>query len=77
MPRNLFERCEVVFPIDDPALARRLRDEILAGYLADNVKARLLQADGRYVRAPKGGAAFSVQDHLMEISQDMQRTEPQ
>jgi len=77
MPRNLFERCEVVFPIDDPALARRLREEILAGYLADNVKARLLQADGRYVRAPKGGAAFSVQDHLMEISQATQRAEAQ
>jgi len=76
MPRNLFERCEVVFPIDDPALARRLREEILAGYLADNVKARLLQADGRYVRAAKGGPAFSVQDHLMEISQAA-RTEPQ
>ncbi len=76
MPRNLFERCEVVFPIDDPALARRLREEILAGYLADNVKARLLQPDGRYVRAPKGGPAFSVQDHLMEISQAA-RTEPQ
>jgi polyphosphate kinase len=75
MPRNLFERCEVVFPIDDPALALRLREEILAGYLADNVKARLLQPDGRYVRVPRAGQAFSVQDRLMEISQ-AQRTEP-
>jgi polyphosphate kinase len=40
MPRNLFERCEVVFPVNDPALARRLRDEILAAYLADNVPRR-------------------------------------
>jgi polyphosphate kinase len=69
MPRNLFERCEVVFPVQDPGLATRLREEILAAYLKDNVKARLLQPDGRYVRAPKDGPAFNVQEHLMELSQ--------
>ena len=68
MPRNLIERCEVVFPVDDPALSARLRDEILAAYLKDNVKARLLQPDGRYLRAPKDGPAFSAQEHLMAIS---------
>jgi polyphosphate kinase len=68
MPRNLFERCEVVFPILDHALANRLRKEILAAYLADNVKARLLQTDGRYTRAPKNGPALSAQDHLMTLS---------
>jgi polyphosphate kinase len=68
MPRNLFERCEVMFPVDDPALSARLREEILGAYLKDNVKARLLQPDGSYVRAPRDGAAFSAQDHLMEIS---------
>ena len=69
MPRNLVERCEVVYPVLDPALAGRLRKEILGSYLADNVKARLLQPDGSYVRAPKHGAAFNAQEHLMEISQ--------
>ena len=67
MQRNLVERCEVVFPVDDPALAARLREEILGAYLKDNVKARLLQPDGVYVRAPKDGPAFSAQDHLMAI----------
>jgi polyphosphate kinase len=67
MPRNLFERCEVLFPVLDSALATRLRDEILGAYLKDNVKARLLQPDGKYVRAPRDGAPFSAQDHLMEI----------
>ena len=69
MPRNLFERCEVVFPVKSPALAERLREEILAAYLADNVKARLLQPDGEYVRAPKTGAPFSAQDYLMGLAQ--------
>jgi polyphosphate kinase len=68
MPRNLMERCEVVFPVDDPALSERLRDEILGSYLKDNVKARLLQPDGQYLRAPRSGAAFSAQDYLLEIS---------
>jgi polyphosphate kinase len=68
MPRNLFERCEVVFPVDDPELSARLRDEILGGYLKDNVKARLLRPDGSYTRAPRNGPAFSAQDQLMEIS---------
>ena len=68
MPRNLMERCEVVFPVADPALSARLREEILGSYLKDNVKARLLQPDGQYVRAPRTGAALSAQDYLMEIS---------
>lgn len=68
MPRNLFERCEVVFPVTQPDLSERLRKEILGAYLADNVKARLLQADGEYLRAAKTGAAFSSQDYLMGLA---------
>jgi polyphosphate kinase len=69
MPRNLVERCEVVFPVKQPNLAKRLREEILAAYLADNTKARLLKPDGEYVRAAKTGAAFSAQDFLMSVAQ--------
>ena len=53
MPRNLFERCEVVFPVRDPAARARIHDEILPAYLADTVKARLQQPDGSYIRAGK------------------------
>jgi polyphosphate kinase len=69
MPRNLFERCEVLFPVTQADLVKRLRDEILAAYLKDNTKARLLQPDGEYVRAPKTGAAFSAQDYLMHLAE--------
>ena len=51
MPRNLNRRVEVLFPVEDKALVRRLRDDILAVYLRDNVKARFMQADGSYVHA--------------------------
>ena len=72
MPRNLFERCEVVFPVIDPALSNRVREEILGSYLADNVKARLLLPDGRYIRAPRTGTSFNSQDHLIQLAQSEQ-----
>jgi polyphosphate kinase len=69
MPRNLVERCEVLFPVTQADLHNRLRDEILTAYLADNTKARLLQSDGEYVRAPRVGEPFSAQDHLMRVAE--------
>ncbi len=73
LARNLFERCEVVFPIKDPGLRARLRDEILAPYLADNVKARLEAADGSYyyantVEPYKSAPAFDAQNFLMQLA---------
>jgi polyphosphate kinase len=50
MPRNLDRRVEILFPLQDPRLIRYLRDHVLATYLADTVKARLLRADGTYER---------------------------
>jgi polyphosphate kinase len=54
MERNLMRRIEVAFPILDPALARRVYDETLANYLADNTQAWLLDSDGHYTRATPG-----------------------
>lgn len=48
MPRNFFRRIEVVFPVEDGVLRDRIISEVLALPLADNVKARLLRADGSY-----------------------------
>ena len=70
MARNLFERAEVQFPVKDPMLRQRIRDEILAAYLADNLKARILQPDGTYRRIkPTGRSGFSAQTFLMENSE--------
>jgi polyphosphate kinase len=52
MDRNLSRRVEVIFPIEQPDLKRRLIDEILATSLADNVKARRLFPDGHWERVP-------------------------
>ena len=65
MSRNLYERCEVVFPIEDPALRRDVRDNILEAYLRDSRKARLLQSNGDYIRSPADDSVVSAQDWLM------------
>src|SRR5882757_7901951 len=72
MPRNLLERCEVVFPVTQPDLVKRLREQILAAYLADNTKARLLQPDGEYVRAARVGEPFSAQEYLMRLAEGVE-----
>jgi polyphosphate kinase len=72
MPRNLFERCEVVFPLRDPLAKARIHDEILPAYLADTTKARLQQADGTYLRANKlfkDAPPFFSQDFLMQVAE--------
>ncbi len=51
MPRNLFRRIEVMFPIEDGILADRVIREILGITLADNVKARFLGSNGHYHKA--------------------------
>lgn len=50
MPRNLNARVEVLFPVTDPRLVSVVREEILGTYLADTVKARVMNADGTYSR---------------------------
>src|SRR4051812_46273889 len=50
MPRNFRRRVETMFPVEDPRLQHQLVDGILGVTLSDNVKARVLQADGTYTR---------------------------
>jgi len=71
MPRNLHERVEVVFPVRDPLLRDRVKNEILAAYLADNVKARMLRRGGSYVRdaAKLKAAPFSAQEFLIDLAE--------
>jgi polyphosphate kinase len=50
MPRNLDHRVEIIFPVSDHKLMRRLKDEILERYLHDEKNARVMHADGTYTR---------------------------
>ena len=84
MPRNLYERVEVMVPLRDEFLRQRVRQEILDSYLADNRKARVLLRDATYIPAwqpvrgkrhrkpPTGAAAFSAQDYLIGVAEGKQ-----
>src|SRR5208282_566556 len=66
MRRNLSHRVEIIFPVENPRLVRRLK-EILDVYLADQAKARYLQSDGSYTRSPqqKTPLALNAQTSFM------------
>ena len=67
MGRNLFRRVEVAFPVLDPALRKRVVDEGLKAYLADNREAWELDAEGRWskVKARRGTKRRSAQRELL------------
>ncbi len=70
MPRNLFRRIEVVFPIEDGNIRDRIINEILRVTLADNVKARLLEPSGSYRRAtvPAGESPRRSQTEFIALT---------
>jgi polyphosphate kinase len=69
MRRNLHNRVEVVFPVLDPAIQRRVL-RILATSLRDNRQAWELQTDGAYKRLapPPGEPVVNSQECFMQNS---------
>lgn len=69
MDRNLFNRVEACFPIEDPALKKRIYQQGLLNYLKDNQQAWLLKGNGSWVRAQvaEGDEPHNAQRTLLEI----------
>jgi polyphosphate kinase len=65
MGRNLDRRLELLFPIRNPKLRRRLA-RMLKTYFKDNVKAWELRADGTYQRVARKGKAIRAQEVFHE-----------
>jgi polyphosphate kinase len=67
MERNLLSRVETAFPIEDPALIARVRED-LDTYLADNCQSWVLQPDGSYIQnqAAEGEDRLASQLVLLE-----------
>lgn len=67
MTRNTLRRVEVAVPIYDPALKERIR-KMFELMLRDNVKARIQQPDGTYVKKerPEGEEAINSQEVFFE-----------
>ncbi len=74
MPRNLNRRVELLFPVQDPKLVRHLRDEVLAIYLNEVVKARHMNPDGTYSRDPRHANRRELNSQEWFIQQAVQRS---
>jgi polyphosphate kinase len=61
MTRNLDKRVELLFPITEPALVRRIVG-LLETFFSDNVKARRLSSEGTYERVKGKGPAVRAQE---------------
>lgn len=67
MRRNLDHRVEVVFPVENPKHIYYLRHQMLETHLKDNLRARMMQKDGTYIRLkpPSDDKAVDVQAFFM------------
>ena len=53
MSRNFFNRVELLTPVEDETLRKRMVEQILRIQLADNTKAWLLESEGSYSPVPR------------------------
>jgi polyphosphate kinase len=66
MPRNLDRRVELMFPVEQPQLAKQLK-ELLKLQWRDNVKASELHSDGHYTRVTRSQETrLDAQEVLMQ-----------
>jgi polyphosphate kinase len=68
MPRNLYRRVELMFPVEDPALRARIHREVIEPSLVDNSRAQDLMPDGSYLRRspPPGEPVRDAQLMVLE-----------
>ena len=70
MPRNLDRRVEIIFPVLEEELKEKAL-HILEVELADNVKARVMQADGTYEKFDKRGKVLvNSQEQFCQEAKD-------
>jgi len=69
MRRNLDRRVEILFPVEDPILKRKVRDDVIETYLNDTVDSHELNSDGTYrrIEPAAGEAPLSAQNHFMHV----------
>lgn len=68
MDRNLFNRVEACFPIEDESLKKRIYEYGLMNYLKDNQKAWILQGNGQWLpyHPVEGEPVHSAQQTLIQ-----------
>lgn len=70
MPRNLNNRVEVLFPIENQGLIAKIKQEVLDIYLQENIRAWEQTPDGDYKWiSDDPDHAFDVQEHFINIAE--------
>lgn len=69
MRRNLSHRVEILFPVRNPKLLRRLKD-VLSTQLSDQKKSHQLLSDGRYVRNGDSRQADAIDSQLVLLTNE-------
>ncbi len=73
MPRNLDKRVEILFPIENRTLKEEIK-QMLDILLADNTKAQIMQADGRYERIDRRGKVLlCAQEYFVKEAREKVR----
>ena len=76
MPRNLYNRVELLTPVNDEGLQGQLID-VLDRSFADNTSSWELGRDGRWTRlTPDGKTPRSLQGELMELHSQRSKAQP-
>jgi polyphosphate kinase len=70
MPRNFRRRVEVMFPILDEALKKRVMEEVLGNMRADTAKGWLLGSSAIYHRSQGEGQLVRSQARFMELARE-------
>jgi polyphosphate kinase len=72
MPRNLYHRVEIAFPIEEKRPRQQIVKYGLLNYLSDNTQAWILNSDGTYRRLKHGGQKVrSAQETLLQHHCDL------
>lgn len=77
MPRNLIRRVEILFPVEDEKLCKKIH-HILKGQLKDTIKAQVLQQDGTYEKIDRRGKELynSQEVFCQEAIEEAREEEP-
>ncbi len=76
MGRNLDRRVELMFPVEDQPLIKKIKEEVLDTALVDSVRGQELKSDGSYFRlSPRNGTeTYDLQEKTMSSRTDSTRS---
>lgn len=74
MPRNLNNRVEVLFPLKNLRLIKKIKKEVLEVYLKNGIRAWELMPSGTFAwLADDPETAYDVQEHFISNAENLKK----